>query len=145
MLLDFDPNLDSPVEVLHVILLGVVKYFWRDAVNRLMSSQRSVLVTRLSSFNTSGLGIPSLRGQILVQYAGSLVGRDFRAVVQVAPAVLYNLLPAHIYDAWLALCRVVPLAFQSEIDNIDEYCVCRILITCRLNPDDPFEPRIRFN
>jgi len=111
------------VEILHILLLGIVKYFWRDAVNRLTSLERDILIVRLSSYNTSGLGIPLLRRRILVQY-GSLVSRDFRAIVQVAPAVLHDLLPDSIYEAWLALCRVVPLAFQPSINDIDEHCVC---------------------
>jgi len=120
---EFDPNTDTPIEILHVILLGIAKYFWRDAVSRLTPVQSSELVARLSSVDTPGLGFSKLRGKVLVQYAGSLVGRDFRAIIQVAPIVLHGLLPMNIYEAWLALCRVAPLAFQHEIQDIDEFCI----------------------
>ena len=119
---DFDPNSDTPIEILHVILLGIVKYFWRDAVSRL-SSTRGELIARLLSVDTTGLGFHKLRGKVLVQYAGSLIGRDFRAIIQVAPIVLHGLLPTNIYEAWLALNRVTPLAFQHEINDIDQFCV----------------------
>lgn len=122
---DFDGNQDSPVELLHVVLLGVVKYWWRDAVSRLTSDQKAILKTRLSSFEVSGLSAHSsrLRGHTLVQYAGSLVGRDFRIILQVAPAVLRGLLPDTIYEAWLALCRMAPLLYQPKITNINDYLV----------------------
>ena len=60
-----------------------------------------------------------------MQYAGSLIGQDFRAIVQVAPIVLHGLLPPNIYEVWLVLSRIAPLAFQHEIDDIDEFCVSR--------------------
>ncbi|KAH9946550.1 hypothetical protein B0H21DRAFT_822615 [Amylocystis lapponica] len=122
-ILDFDLNQDSLFEVLHVILLGVLKYFWRDAVSRQSEEGKNKLKTRLSSFDVSGLGIAPLRGHTLVQYAGSLVGRDFRTVLQAAPAVLQGMVPDECYEAWLALCRLAPLMFQPVIKNLSEYSV----------------------
>ncbi|KAH7911093.1 hypothetical protein BJ138DRAFT_1151546 [Hygrophoropsis aurantiaca] len=122
---DLNPHCDTPVEILHVILLGFLKYFWRDAIGRLSDIQKEVLKARLSSFDVSGLGpdISKLRGHTLVQYAGSLVGRDFRLISQVAVFVLYDLLNRNILDAWAALCTLVPLVWQPKIDNIDHYMV----------------------
>ena len=58
-----------------------------------------------------------------MQYARSLIGCDFQAIIQVAPIVLHGLLPTYVYEAWLALCHVALLAFQHEIQDIDEPCV----------------------
>ncbi|KAJ6477093.1 hypothetical protein C8R47DRAFT_985146 [Mycena vitilis] len=118
---DFDPNTDSPVEILHVVLLGFVKYFWRDAVSRQKPEGKEILKARINSFDTSGLGLAKARGNTLVQYAGSLTGRDFRLIVQMAPAVLYGLIPDKAYEAWLALCRLAPLIFQPEITDLTSY------------------------
>ncbi|KAI0323276.1 hypothetical protein GY45DRAFT_1264888, partial [Cubamyces sp. BRFM 1775] len=120
---DFDPNADSPFEALHVVLLGVVKYWWRDACSRQDQQGKAILKARLSSVDIAGLNISPLRGHTLVHYAGSLVGRDFRAILQVAPSVLYGLLPSAAYEAWLALCRLAPLIFQPEIDDLPSYKV----------------------
>ncbi|KAJ7432037.1 hypothetical protein FB451DRAFT_984978, partial [Mycena latifolia] len=117
---DFDPNSDSPVEILHVILLGFVKYFWRDAVSR-QKDGKEILKARINSFDTSGLGLAKARGNTLVQYAGSLTGRDFRLVLQIAPAVLYGLIPDKAYEAWLALCRLAPMVFQPQITDLTAY------------------------
>ncbi|VDC00800.1 unnamed protein product [Peniophora sp. CBMAI 1063] len=48
---DLDPHKDTPGEVLHVVLLGFVKYFWRDIVSRLSDEEKATLATRLSSFD----------------------------------------------------------------------------------------------
>ncbi|KAJ3542935.1 hypothetical protein NM688_g5919 [Phlebia brevispora] len=119
--IEIDPNQDTPVEILHVVLLGFVKYFWRDAVSRQNATGKKTLKTRLSSLDVSDLGLDPLNGHTLVQYAKSLTGRDFRMVVQVAPAVLYDLVPKPAYRAWLALCRLCPLVFQNEIPDRSEY------------------------
>ncbi|KAJ7736951.1 hypothetical protein DFH07DRAFT_842427, partial [Mycena maculata] len=137
---DFDPHQDTPVEILHVILLGFVKYFWWDAVARLKKPEdKELLIARLSSFNVSGLGISPLSGHTLVTYAGSLTGRDFRAIVQAAPFVLQGLLPKEKIHAWAALSAVVTLVWQPHIKDLDKYigdledaidhfldCTCRL-------------------
>ncbi|KIO19575.1 hypothetical protein M407DRAFT_82625, partial [Tulasnella calospora MUT 4182] len=118
----FDPHSDTPIEILHVILLGFVKYFWRDAVSRLSPVQKAILETRLSSFDVAGLSIPRLSGKTLVQYAKSLTGRDFRAISQVAPFVLTDLgLPEECLASWRALSALVPLVWQPAISNKQEY------------------------
>ncbi|KZT18999.1 hypothetical protein NEOLEDRAFT_1048020, partial [Neolentinus lepideus HHB14362 ss-1] len=71
---DLDPHADTPVEILHVILLGFVKYFSRDAMARLKDDQKRILIARLTSIDISGLGISPLAGATLVNYAGSLTG-----------------------------------------------------------------------
>ncbi|TEB36454.1 hypothetical protein FA13DRAFT_1600926, partial [Coprinellus micaceus] len=119
-----DAHQDTPVEILHVVLLGMVKYFWRDVIKHQLKDKapaKQKLATRLSSFEPDGLGISRLRGDTLTQYAGSLVGRDFRAVVQAAPFVLKGMVSEPCYDTWVCLSKLVPLIWQPEIANIDVY------------------------
>ncbi|KAG9124850.1 hypothetical protein FRC07_010024, partial [Ceratobasidium sp. 392] len=101
---DLDVNRDTPVEVLHVILLGVVKYFWRDAVARQTPDGREILKAQINSLDLSGLGLDAPHGATLI-----------------APFVLYDLLPPRAYNAWLALSHLGPLAFQPEIEDVDLY------------------------
>ncbi|KAJ4497274.1 hypothetical protein C8R41DRAFT_760050, partial [Lentinula lateritia] len=115
-----NPHQDTPVEVLHVCLLGVVKYFWRDAVAR-TKKDHDVLIARLASFDTTGLGISPLAGRTLVTYAGSLTGRDFRAVVQAAPFVLHGLITDDQLELWKSLSALCTLIWQPKINDIDQY------------------------
>ncbi|KAI6144100.1 hypothetical protein BKA82DRAFT_4331110 [Pisolithus tinctorius] len=119
-----NPHADTPVEVLHTVLLGFVKYFWRDVVNIRVGKNKikcELLEARLSSFDTTGLGIPPLSGHTLVQYAGSLVGCDFRAIAQAAPFVLHGLVPQECYEAWVALSKMIPLIWKPEIEDVDAH------------------------
>ena len=102
-----------------------VKYFWRNVVENLNDAQNSLLATRLSSISLQGLGLqlPHLAGRTLVKHAKSLVGRDFRAVIQVAPFVLFDLLPEECYQTWLALSSLVPLIWQPLISDLETYLV----------------------
>lgn len=68
-----------------------------------------LLIGWLSSFNTWGLGISPLLGKTLVNYAGSLTGRDFRAIAQAAPFVLHGLLTDDQLKVWKALSALVTL------------------------------------
>jgi hypothetical protein len=120
---DLDPHQDTPVEILHVILLGFVKYFWRDAIARIKKSDKEILISRLSSIDVSGLGISPLSGHTLVNYAGSLTGRDFRTIVQLAPFVLHGLLLPEYIELWASLSSVVTLVWQPHIPDIEKYTV----------------------
>ncbi|KAI5996522.1 hypothetical protein F5J12DRAFT_907093 [Pisolithus orientalis] len=119
-----NPHADTPVEVLHTVLLGFVKYFWRDVVNIRVGKNKikhELLEAHLSSFDTTGLGIPPLSGHTLVQYAGSLVGHDFHAIAQAAPFVLHGLVPQECYEAWVALSKMIPLIWKPEIEDVDAH------------------------
>ncbi|KAJ7236703.1 hypothetical protein C8J57DRAFT_1479166 [Mycena rebaudengoi] len=128
-----DPHTDTPVEILHVILLGFVKYLWRDLVqNQLKNNteQKALLETRLNSFDVKGLGISPLARHTLVQYLGSLTGRDFRAIVQAAPFMVYDLVSKDCLATWVALSKLVPLIWQPKIEVHAETSSYRA--TCRV-------------
>ncbi|RXW18687.1 hypothetical protein EST38_g7167 [Candolleomyces aberdarensis] len=119
-----DAHSDTPVEILHVVLLGFVKYFWRDVIKNQLKNKapkKDLLATRLSCLDVSRLGLSPLAGHTLVQYAGSLVGRDFRAIAQVAPFVLQDLVTPECYETWKALSKLIPLIWQPQIDNLNLY------------------------
>ncbi|KAJ2927773.1 hypothetical protein H1R20_g9317, partial [Candolleomyces eurysporus] len=119
-----DAHSNTPVEILHVVLLGFVKYFWRDAIKNQLKdkeSKKELLATRLSCLDVSRLGISPLAGHTLVQYSGSLVGHDFRAIAQVAPFVLKDLVTPECYKTWISLSKLVPLVWRLEIEDLDLY------------------------
>lgn len=117
------------MEILHVVLLGFIKYLWRDLISNQLKNndaKKELLITRLSSLDVSGLGISPLAGKTLVKYSGSLTGRDFRSIAQVAPFVIYDLVPTVCFETWQALSKLVPLIWQPEILDLETHLVSRI-------------------
>jgi hypothetical protein len=57
-----DPSQDTPVELLHTILLGILKYIWHYLNTKQWSdSDRHLLAIRLQSTDLTGLTIPPVR------------------------------------------------------------------------------------
>ncbi|KAF8513043.1 hypothetical protein JB92DRAFT_3143549 [Gautieria morchelliformis] len=104
---DLDPHAHTPVEILHVLLLGI----------------KQTVIACLTCLNVTGLGptVSRMAGRTFVQYAGSLVGHDFRTVIQLALFSLYDILPGPALKAWSALSMLVPLIWQIEIEDAGTY------------------------
>ncbi|KAJ3848535.1 hypothetical protein EV368DRAFT_86507 [Lentinula lateritia] len=120
-----DPHADTPVEILHVVLLGFVKYLWCDVIENQLKKNEKLkreLATRLSSLDVQGLGLDSsLQGKVLVNHYGSLTGSDFRKISQAAPFVLKEFVVDGCYQTWVALSKLVPLIWQPKIVNLNSY------------------------
>ncbi|KAJ3804502.1 hypothetical protein F5876DRAFT_53309 [Lentinula aff. lateritia] len=120
-----DPHADTPVEILHVVLLGFVKYLWRDVIENQLKKNEKLkreLATRLSSLDVQGLGLDSsFQGEVLVNHYGSLTGSDFRKISQAAPFVLKEFVVDDCYQTWVALSKLVPLIWQPKIVNLNSY------------------------
>jgi hypothetical protein len=122
-----DIHLDTPTEILHTVLLGVVKYFWAQSIFVLEKDKKlTIFESRLGSINTNGLDIPALKAAYMCQHSGSLIGRHFKAIVQVMPFIVYDLFAGNmdLINAWLLLGRMTSMLWYTEIDNIDVYTVC---------------------
>ncbi|KAI9429051.1 hypothetical protein H4582DRAFT_2114726 [Lactarius indigo] len=112
-----DPHADTPVEILHTVLLGFVKYLWRDVVHNQLGTnvqKKGTLRTRLDSLDISGLQLPGAK-----HLTGNML---------VAPFVLYDLVPDVCFDVWVSLSNLIPIVWQAKIPNIDEY-IARLEIT----------------
>jgi hypothetical protein len=119
-----DMHQDSPVEILHSILLRPVKYLWRDAIERCNKAQLKQLCFRLEGLDTHGLDFAPLNGNALVNFAGSLYGADFRKLAQLAHFVIGPFVGKELLRAWQALGRLTCLVFQPDVDtDMDSYIV----------------------
>jgi hypothetical protein len=114
--------LDTPTEILHTVLLGVVKYFWGQTVFLLEKAKLlNIFQIRLDSLEREGLNAPSLSADYICHYKGGLIGKHFKSLAQVMPFVAYDLVPKSVLDAWTVIGELVVLIWHTKIANIESY------------------------
>jgi hypothetical protein len=69
----------------------------------------------------NSLNIPSIRATSMVQYLTSLIGKDFRIILQAAPFIFFQFITPSKIHIWSSLCHLASLIFQTHIDNMTEY------------------------
>ena len=114
--------MDTPTEILHTILLGVVKYFWGQTVFLLEKYHMlHIFQSRLDSVETHGLNAPTLNADYVCRYKGSLVGKHFKSLAQVMPFLIYDCVPKNVLDGWTVIGELVVLLWHTEITHTETY------------------------
>lgn len=120
-----DIHQDTPTEILHTILLGVVKYFWGQTVFLLDKNKKfSEFQARLNSVTQDGLNIPKINADYMCKYRGGLIGKHFKTISQIMAFAVHDLVEPEVVTAWLIIGRLTVLLWHTEIKNSEEYLVC---------------------
>lgn len=121
----FNIHLDTPTEILHTVLLGVVKYFWAQTIWYLKNRSKSLSLfqTRLASANWDGLNAPSTNAEYICQYHNSLIGKHYKSLAQVMPFLIYDIVPQDVLRAWNIIGALVVLLWHTEIEDLERYLV----------------------
>ncbi|KAI9441534.1 hypothetical protein H4582DRAFT_2110380 [Lactarius indigo] len=115
-------HLNTPTEILHTVLLGIVKYYWAQTIWCLKNCKSMALFqTQLASTNWRGLNTPSTDAGYICQYHGSLIGKHFKSLMQVMPFLIYDLVAQDILCAWNIIGVLVVLLWHTEIEDVEDY------------------------
>jgi hypothetical protein len=124
-----DIHLDMLTEILHTVLLGIVKYFWGQTIYNVIKIKKfEVFQARLGSISSDRLNIPHIMASYMCQYRGSLSGKHFKTIVQIIPFVIYDLVHHDLLDTWLLMGHITVLCWHTKIENTEKYLVSYFII-----------------
>jgi len=133
----FDPTQDSPIELLHTILLGVIRYGWFMSYCSWSSEKKITFAMRLQATTALGMNTPSIRAGYIMQYANSLIGRQLKIVVQTMVFHCYDLLSPEMFTLWKAIGELTALLWLPVIDEMETFLVSLIIFMLQSDPRTP--------
>ncbi|KAJ6607200.1 hypothetical protein B0H10DRAFT_1956459 [Mycena sp. CBHHK59/15] len=117
-----DPSQDTPLELLHTILLGVIKYVWHHMNTEQWSdTDRHLLAIRLQSTDISGLTVPPIRAAYMMQYKNNLIGKHFKTVMQTLLFHIHEISTPEQFQLVKAAGELGARLWVPEIDDMREY------------------------
>ncbi|KAI9330557.1 hypothetical protein BD770DRAFT_449530 [Pilaira anomala] len=124
---DFDPTQDFPVDILHSVPLGVIKYLVCDLMKKVLTaSERDHLSNILLSCKNKDAYSRNFRKNL--RHCGSFLGRDYKQLIQVIPTVLGMLCPLKYlrgvgekYDIYMQALRSALLNFTDALFNLNTH------------------------
>ncbi|KAJ7878222.1 hypothetical protein B0H13DRAFT_1631345, partial [Mycena leptocephala] len=94
---------------------------WHISHTSWSPEQKKLYSIRLQSTATDGLSIHAIRVNYIMQYVGSLIGRQFKTIAQTNIFHVHGLVTDHQFMAWKAAGELSALLWVPEIRNINEY------------------------
>ena len=94
----------TPVEILHTILLGPVKYLVKKTFQNLSAADKRKVKAKIEAFDFSAF--PRRLSSTFIKNYGSSAGRDFKLWAQIAVFILDGFISDRELLVWFYLCEV---------------------------------------
>lgn len=101
----------------------MIKYLWHISHTPWSAEKKKTYATRLQATGVDGLSIHAIRAKYIMQYAGSLIGRQFKTIIQTAIFHMHDLVTEDQYTAWKAAGELSALLWVPEIRDYAQYRV----------------------
>ncbi|KAF7344329.1 hypothetical protein MSAN_01913800 [Mycena sanguinolenta] len=137
-----DPSQDTPLELLHTILLGVIKYIWHHMnTEKWSDTDRHLLAICLQSTDITGLTIPPIRAAYMIQYKNNLIGKHFKTLMQILVFHIHEISTPEQFTLIKAAAELCARLWVPEIDDMDDYLAqIEIAVANLLNAFDAVDP-----
>ncbi|EJD45114.1 hypothetical protein AURDEDRAFT_64644 [Auricularia subglabra TFB-10046 SS5] len=123
-----DPHRDTPVEILHTILLGIVKYISHHLTTSWSAAQKAEFVTRLQSTDMHGLSCPPMRAAYMMQYSNGLIGKHFKALAQTMVFHVHGMTSDDEFELVKAIGALCTHLWHEKIDEKEYLADLKILV-----------------
>jgi hypothetical protein len=111
------------VEILHTILLGIVKYLWHNLHTSWQPADQDLFVIRLESTDIDGLSVPPIQSAYMMQYRNGLIGKHFKTLMQTIVFHVHDIVSPDQFTLIKAMGALGAVLWIPEIDNMDQYLV----------------------
>jgi hypothetical protein len=118
---ELDVFVDTPVEILHTVLLGPFSDLIGSVNKALSPKQQAECQTALRSLFVDGLDF-KVEPNAYVNHSKSLHGRDFKALMQIGYFAYHSYIDGPTRDLWKSLSKLCVIVYVREIKNVDDYC-----------------------
>ncbi|KAJ7078983.1 hypothetical protein C8R43DRAFT_1092894 [Mycena crocata] len=138
-----DSSQDTPLELLHTILLGVIKYIWHHMnTEKWSDTDRHLLAICLQSTDLGGVTVPPIcAAYMMTQYRNNLIGKHFKTLMQILPFHISDISTPEQFTLIKAVGELGARLWVPEIDNMDEYLAqIEIAVANLLDAFDAVDP-----
>ncbi|KAF8997349.1 hypothetical protein BDZ89DRAFT_778528 [Hymenopellis radicata] len=136
-----DPTQDTPVEILHTILLGIIKYVWHMLHTSWSDADQALFAIRLQSTDLDGLTVPPIRAAYMMQYRKSLIGKHFKTLMQTMPFHVHDICTPEQFQLVQAVGALGSVLWVGEIKDMETYLAdLEVLIGNVLDAFDAVDP-----
>lgn len=111
------------MEILHTILLSVIKYIWHMLHTSMSDADHDLFTVQLQATDIDGLTVPLICAAYMMQYCNNFIGKHFKTLMQTLPFLVHDIVTPTQFNLVKAAGALGALLWVHEIEDMNEYLV----------------------